>query len=120
MSIHWSKEEDSILINTIHLYRTRIIKKDLKEAKQLTKEFALEIYQQNPSLQIRTINAISERLPYLDNLLAGVFEESHYAIKDRYLYSTSPREDNNRIPNLCNARHQYNGALEEFSKVKDH
>lgn len=114
MSMHWSKEENSILINYIQLYRTTIFKKNLKEAKQLTNDLAQEIHQQNPAIQNRTVNAISQRLPYLDNLLAGVFEEQHYAMKDRYLYSSQLREDQNKEANLCNSRHSYNGALKEL------
>ncbi len=49
--------------------------KEIKEATQLTFELANHIHQQHTILQNRTANAIYERLPYLDNLLAGVFKK---------------------------------------------
>jgi hypothetical protein len=119
MAKHWSKEEQIHLLNLIPSYRQKTHQKDLKEAKRLTLEMAYYIHQHYPSLQNRTVNAIFERLPYLDNLLAGVFEEHHYAKKDRYLYSTLPRANNNKEPNLCNTRHPYNGALKEYLQNKN-
>lgn len=118
MANHWSEEEQIHLLNSITSYRRNIYQKDIKEAKRQTLELANYIYQHYPSVQDRTVNGISQRLSYLDNLLAGVFEEHHYANKDRYLYSTLPREDNNKEPNLCNTRHNYNGAMKEYLKNK--
>lgn len=45
-----------------------------------------------------------ERLPYLDNLLDGVFEKKSYALKDEQLYGTQIRQVNSKLPNLCNMR----------------
>lgn len=114
--MHWSEKEQSHLLKTIPSYRLKIKNKDLKEAKQVTLELAEEIHQQVPDVQSRTVNAIYERIPYLENLLAGVFEANHYAIKDRNHYSSFPREDESKEPNLCNTRHKYNGAMTEWRK----
>jgi hypothetical protein len=118
MANHWSEEEQIHLLNSITSYRRKIHQKDITEAKRQTLELANYLHQHYPSVQGRTVNAISERLPYLDNLLAGVFEEHHYANKDRNLYSTNPRVNNCKKPNLCNARHQYNGAFKEYLQNK--
>lgn len=118
MTKHWSEEEQIHLLNSITSYRRKIYEKDITEAKRQTLELANYLHQHYPSVQGRTVNAISERLPYLDNLLAGVFEEYNYANKDRDLYSTLPRENNSKKPNLCNTRHHYNGAVKEYLQSK--
>lgn len=118
MANHWSEEEQIHLLNSIAFYRRRIHGKEIKEAKRQTLELANHLHQHYPSVQSRTVNAISERLPYLDNLLAGVFEEYDYANKDRDLYSTLPRENHSKKPNLCNTRNHYNGAMKEYLQNK--
>jgi hypothetical protein len=110
----WSEKEQSHLLEAIPTYRDKIKNKDLKEAKRLTLELAEEIHHSVPDVQGRTVNAINERLPYLENLLAGVFEAHHYAIKDRSHYLSMPRENGSKEPNLCNTRHKYNGAMTEY------
>lgn len=117
--MQWSKQEEVHLLNAIPSYRQRIKNTGLKEARQLTLELAEEIHKDYPEVKGRTVNAIYERLPYLDNLLAGVFKAYHYAKKDQYLYRTLLRIDGGREPNLCNMRHPYNGAMKEFRKKDD-
>lgn len=114
MAKQWSKEEEAPLLEQIASYRLEIHQKDIKVAKKITIRFAENIHQQNPFLRHRKINAINERLPYLENLLAGVFQKHHYAIKDQHMYATLPREDKSKIPNLCNTRHKYNGAMVDY------
>jgi hypothetical protein len=119
MAKHWVEEEQIHLLNSITSYRQTIYQKDIKEAKRQTLGLAKYLHQQHPSIQNRVVNAIYERLPYLDNLLAGVFEENNYANKDKYLYSTLPRENNSKDPNLCNTRHDYKGAMKEYLENKN-
>jgi hypothetical protein len=83
VEMHWSVKEQSHLLKAIPSYREQIKDKEITAAKRLTLELAEEIHQRVPDIQGRTVNAINERLPYLDNLLAGVFEAHHYAAKDR-------------------------------------
>jgi hypothetical protein len=119
MANHWRQEEQIHLLNSISSYRRKIYQKDIQEAKRLTLELAYYIHEHYPSIQNRTVNAIFERLPYLDNLLAGVFEKHHYANKDHHLYSTLLREDKSKEPNLCNTRHHYHGAMKEYLDSKN-
>ena len=123
MPKHWTEEEQLHLLNEIPLYRKKITiplhrqkieQKELKVDKCVTLEIANNIHQKCPTVKNRTVNSIYERLPYLENLLAGVFEKQHYAMKDRHLYATVPREHGSREPNLCNTRHKYNGAMTEY------
>jgi hypothetical protein len=116
---HWSKSEESHLLNVIPLYRQKIERKTLEEAKPITLALAEEI-QRIPDVNHRTVEAINQRLPYLENLLAGVFEKHHYANKDQHLYSTNPRGNNSKKPNRCNTRHSYNGAMKEhLDEIKE-
>jgi hypothetical protein len=119
MANQWRQEEQIHILNSVPSYRQKIHLKNNKEAKRLTLEVAYYIHQHYPSVQNRTVNAIYERLPYIDNLLGGVFEIHHYAKKDQHLYSTLLREDKSKEPNLCNTRHNYNGALKEYLQNKD-
>lgn len=105
------KEDQIYLIKAIPAYRTVIGGKDDKTAKKMTIEFAETLHHRTPELQHRSVAAITQRLPYLDNLLAGVWEVHNYAEKDWNLYFTKPRTSLSREPNLCNTRHSYNGAL---------
>ena len=114
MSKRWAEQEQKHLLNVIPLYREKIKQKDLKEAKKITLEIADNISQTYQDVQGRTVNSIYERLPYLENLLAGVFKEEAYALKDQHLYSTLCREDGKLEPNLCNTRHKYNGYMTEY------
>jgi ABC-type branched-subunit amino acid transport system ATPase component len=107
------------LLESIISYREKIQGKELKEAKRITFELAEQLHKNHAIVQSRTENAIFERLPYLDNLLAGVFEKNHYAKKDQILYATQPREKNDRGPNLCNTRHKYNGAMTEYRRINN-
>ena len=111
MAKAWSRAEEQHLLDVIPEYRKSILNKETKDARTITKKVAERLHKQHPILQGRTVTAIYERLPYLDNLLAGVFERTHYAIKDRQLYGTLPKE--NRDPNMCNSRHAYAGAVRE-------
>lgn len=123
MAMPWRENEQIHLLNAIPLYRQRIVQKDmknpkdLKEARRITLELAKEILSQNPDVNGRSDNAIYERLPYLENLLAGVFEKHHYATKDQSLYASNPRDNGDREPNLCNTRHKYKGAMTEYLKT---
>ncbi|QOY34235.1 hypothetical protein AWH56_016040 [Anaerobacillus isosaccharinicus] len=110
MPKHW-KEDQVYLLKAIPAYRTSIAGKSLEEAKQITKAFAEDLHRNNLDLQHRSLQSIIERLPYLDNLLAGVFEPKNYAKKDQLLYHSKPRKNDDRKPNLCNTRHSYNGAI---------
>ncbi len=116
MALAWKQEEQVYILHSISLYRKEIDDKTNKDAIQITKKLAEEIHQKNPALEHRTINSIAERLPYLENLLAGVFEKEHYAKKDQHLYYTKPRENISRVPNLCNTRHAYHGAMTDYLK----
>lgn len=118
MSKHWSKEEQTPLLSVIPSYRLKIQQLEIKQAKHITLQMAHFIHREYPIVQERTVNAIYERLPYLENLLAGVFKDYHYAEKDRHLYSTLPREHNSQEPLLCNTRHKYNGAMTEYLNNK--
>ncbi|WP_209121158.1 hypothetical protein [Alkalihalobacillus sp. BA299] len=110
MAKHWTDDQE-IFLKNLDRYRNVLKGKDEKEAKRLTIELAKEIYSQNVELRHRTVQSIVERLPYLDNLLAGVFDKVNYAKKDQSMYAKIPRENNDTIPNLCNTRHSYNGAI---------
>lgn len=110
MSKPW-KEEQGYLIKVLDDYRNLIKDKDLIIAKRLTKEFAVALHKNTPELFNRSIEAINQRMPYLDNLLAGVFEKNNYALKDQSLYGAKLRQMRNVEPNLCNTRHAYNGAI---------
>jgi len=110
MSIQW-KQDQKYLLNSIEEYRNKVAGKDLKEAKRITVEFSETLHKQTPELHHRTVNSITERLPYLDNLLAGAHTIESYAKKDQSLYATEPRKDNNKKANDCNGRHSYNGAV---------
>ncbi|WP_226675741.1 hypothetical protein [Rossellomorea aquimaris] len=114
MSKHWTMEEESPLIECMPSYRKKIRDKDLQQARKITKHFSKHVRESDKILSSRSENAIYERLPYLDNLLAGVFKREAYANKDRHRYGTSLRED--RKPNRCNARHPYNGAMKEYMR----
>ncbi|MBB6451583.1 hypothetical protein HNQ94_000004 [Salirhabdus euzebyi] len=105
------KDDQEYLLNSILEYRSLINGKDDKEARRITEKFAKEIQNCNPELKHRTVQSIVERLPYLDNLLAGVFEKDNYANKDQNLYAKMERENNDTTPNYCNTRHSYNGAI---------
>ncbi|OIJ09148.1 hypothetical protein BKP35_17260 [Anaerobacillus arseniciselenatis] len=110
MSKHW-KDDQIHLLKAIPAYRMMIAGKPEKEAQQITKEFAETLRTNNVELHHRSVQSINERLPYLENLLAGVFEPQNYAQKDQHLYYSKPRVDDGREPILCNTRHSYNGAI---------
>lgn len=105
------KEEQKYLIDVIPKYREAIRKMEIKEARKYTKKLAVDLHQSIPELQHRTVTSIEQRLPYLDNLLAGVWGKHNYAGKDQDLFLTLPRENNDQTPNHCNTRHSYNGAI---------
>lgn len=111
MAKHWRDDDQQYLLNVIGEYRNLLIGKDEREARSITSEFAKQLHSRTPELQHRTIQSIAERLPYLDNLLAGVFEKENYAIKDQSLYATIPRGNNDMTFNASNTRHSYNGAI---------
>lgn len=110
MSKLW-KEEQDYLIKVIDDYRNLIKDKDIIVAKRLTREFADALHKNTPALFNRSIEAITQRMPYLDNLLAKVFEKDNYALKDQHYYGTKPRQSRSVEPNLCNTRHAYKGAI---------
>ncbi|MBM7660396.1 hypothetical protein JOC85_001163 [Bacillus mesophilus] len=110
MALPWTTDQQ-YLLNVINLYREQMNGKDLKTQKRITKELAEQLHTSNQGLQHRTIQSINERLPYLENLLAGVFEIHNYAAKDQHLYSVKPRTIGDKTPNLCNTRHSFNGDL---------
>lgn len=110
MAEHWT-DDQQYLLNAIEEYRNLLIDIEQKEARIKTNEFAKQLHRNTPELKHRTTQSIAERLPYLDNLLAGVFEKENYAIKDQSLYATIPRENNDITFNASNTRHSYNGAI---------
>lgn len=110
MSKPWT-EDQKFLLNSMNDYRKKIENKEDKEVRKLTKDFAETLYNNTPELHHRSINSINERLPYLDNLLAGVLEEKNYQIKDQHLFGVRPRNKGDEELNLSNTRHSYNGAL---------
>ncbi len=112
MSNHWSEIEQVPLIDHLVTYRQSISKKEKKEAKEITMNMAMMIQATYSDVRHRSHTAIFERICYLDNLLAGVFEKEHYAKKDQDLYGTLPRENHDNTPNFINTRHSYNGARE--------
>lgn len=57
------------------------------------------------------MQSINERMPYLDNLLAGSLPKHGFAKKDQHLFESKPRENGNKDINYCNNRHSYNGTL---------
>jgi hypothetical protein len=114
MASYWTKDEQNHLVEAIPLYRQELMQS--KAPEKVTLEIADHIYQTCPDLKERSVKAIHQRLPYLENLLAGVFEKNDYAKKDQYLYSRLPRDYGSKKPNLSNTRHKYNGALSEYLK----
>ena len=114
MSNQWSEIEQVPLIAHLVSYRQSINNKENKEAKEITLNKAVNILETYSILQHRTHVAIFERMCYLDNLLAGVFEKEHYAKKDQYLYGILPRDNKDVTPNFINTRHSYNGAREQY------
>ena len=111
---YWTKQEQDYLVKAIPLYRQKL--KQTKAPEKVTLELAKHLHQTYPELDRRTVSAIKERLPYIENLLAGVFERNDYAKKDQYLYATLPRESDVIKPNPCHTRHKYNGALAVYRK----
>ncbi len=111
MPKYWDETEQIYLINAIDNYRSIIDGKVLKEAKRLTRDFALNLQRTTPELSHRSQNSINERLPYLDNLLAGALEEKNYATKDRPLYGSRLRVNSDKGFNQCNTRHHFNGHI---------
>ncbi|MDR7073307.1 hypothetical protein [Fictibacillus barbaricus] len=114
MGEYWA-EDQVYLIEAIHKYRAAIKGSELKKARNLTLVFANELHKATPALHHRSIGAIEQRLPYLDNLLAGVFNKEDYAEKYQHLYNIQPRTDSSVRPNLCNTRHSYKGALKKVT-----
>lgn len=74
------KEDQQFLLNNLNAYRKKIENKKVKKARKITKT---EMVYNNtpPELHHRSINSIVERLPYLENLLAGVSEIQNYNLK---------------------------------------
>lgn len=70
MSQQW-KEDQQFLLNNMSAYRIKIENKEVKEVRKITKAFAETVYKNTSELHHRSVNSIVERLPYLDNLLAG-------------------------------------------------
>jgi hypothetical protein len=118
MSKRWMDEEQYCLIEALLEYRRKIKGFELNEAIKLTKDFAAELHQSTPALQDRSLVAIEQRLPYLDNLLGGTFNKGDYASKDQHLFGTKPRTTGSKEPNLCNTRHSYKGALKKYLNQK--
>ena len=114
MASYWTKQEQDYLVKAIPLYRQKL--KQSKAPEKITLELAKHLHLNYPELGKRTVTAIKERLPYIENLLAGVFERNDYAKKDQYLYATLPRESDVIKPNPCHTRHKYNGALAVYRK----
>lgn len=110
MSKQW-KEDQQFLLNRMKDYRTKIENKEDIEVRKITKAFAENLHQNTPELHHRSINSIFERLPYLDNLLAGALEIQHYSLKDQPFYGSVPRNTGDKKFNHSNKRHSYNGAL---------
>jgi hypothetical protein len=113
MAKQWC-DDQAFLIEAIPDYRRLIENKELNDARRLTLKFAQELHYKTPELQHRSIEAIAQRMPYLDNLLAGVFTKQAYGIKDQILYNTQNRENNSVEPNVCNTRHSYNGVMKKY------
>ena len=78
----WSSKEEIHLLNVIPEYRQKIGRKNLKDARSITLALAEEIHQ-IPEVSHRSVEAINQRIPYLENLLAGAFEKHHYAKNDQ-------------------------------------
>ncbi len=116
MVSYWTKLEDFGLMKAIPLYRQKLMHTNSIDT--VTFEVAKYIHQTIPDLKHRSIDSIQIRLPYFENLLAGVFEKRDYAKKDQYLYSTLPRDNDKKTPNPCSTRHKYNGALSKYLKTK--
>ena len=114
MASYWTKQEQDYLVKSIPLYRQKL--KQSKVPEKITLEIAKQLHLNTPELGKRTITAIKKRLPYIENLLAGVFERNDYAKKDQYLYATLPRDSGMIKPNPCATRHKYNGALALYRK----
>ncbi|AEI43662.1 hypothetical protein [Paenibacillus mucilaginosus] len=112
MSKRWEQDQ-KVLLDAIPRYRAEIRNLEAAEARKITRRLARELYGQTSELQARNKdeNAVYERLPYLENLLAGALRKEDYAQKDGHLYGTLPREDGSRAFNPCNSRHSYNGAV---------
>jgi hypothetical protein len=98
MSKPWL-EDQQYLIKAIGDYRKVVHYEELKADRNATKAFAEGLYHSTSELQHRSLQAIIERLPYLDNLLDGIFEKHSYALKDQQLYGTKVREVNSTVPN---------------------
>jgi hypothetical protein len=109
--LHWQEDQEYLLEAMVD-YRKLVKGEDeQKKAIKLTNEFDSNLHAETPGLHHRSVNAVTERLPYLDNLLAGVFKKENYAKKDQHLFGTMPRDNASKEPNLCNTRHSYNGAI---------
>jgi hypothetical protein len=114
VSKRWMDEEQYYLIEALFEYRRKIKGCELNEARKLTRDFAVDLHQSTPVLQYRSLVAIEQRLPYLDNLLSGTFDKGDYANKDQHLFGTKPMKTGSKEPNLCNTRHPYKGALKKY------
>jgi hypothetical protein len=114
MASYWTKQEQELLVKAIPLYRQQL--KQSKAPEKVTLELAKHLHLTYPELFKRTVTAIRDRLPYIENLVAGVFDRNDYAKKDQYLYASLPRESDVLKPNPCHTRHKYNGALAVYRK----
>lgn len=69
MAKHWAEDQE-FLLNPIEEYRSLIAVWSLRPPEKF--KLCHNVIPKYPSQQHRSIESINERLPYLDNLLAGI------------------------------------------------
>lgn len=82
------KEDQQFLLNNLNAYCKKIENKKVKKARKIV-----------------------ERLPYLENLLAGVSEIQNYNLKYQPFFGSSIRKSKDKKLKLSNTCHFYSGAL---------
>jgi hypothetical protein len=71
VSKRWNEQEDRIILELLDDYRESIRDKSDKEIKEITWATAERVYNTYECLQECTVQAIYERISYIDDLLAS-------------------------------------------------
>lgn len=99
LALQWTEQENVIFIEILDNYRKSIKGRTDKEIRDITRSYALRIFDNHTIIQKRSIQAIYEHLTYFDDLMAGVKSKNFYARKDELYFNQKPREDGNKTSN---------------------
>ncbi|WP_129077637.1 hypothetical protein [Anaerobacillus alkaliphilus] len=96
----WTAEQNSIFLDVIDDYRSKIHNKSKNEIKKITQDYAFKLKKQYEHLlNKRNQYSIAKRLAYFDELLAGVGTPDDYLIKDKAYFGIKNRYDNSTKEN---------------------